>query len=175
MSRFDAGLLERALRAIGKPPPHGDAATTQARAVEIAAALCRRFEGFSAHPYLCPAGVPTIGYGATHYLDGRPVRLTDAPISRDAAERLLVLMIERTYLPAVERLCPSVDDPRRLGALIDFTFNLGVGRLRHSTLRRRVLEQRWEEVPSELRKWVIGGGRVLRGLVLRREAEAALV
>jgi GH24 family phage-related lysozyme (muramidase) len=50
-------------------------------AVELAAALCRRFEGFFSHPYLCPAGVPTIGYGATYYEDGRKVTLRDPPIT----------------------------------------------------------------------------------------------
>ncbi|MFY8089427.1 MAG: lysozyme [Rubrivivax sp.] len=146
-----------------------------AQAIEVAAALCRRFEGFYAHPYICPAGVPTIGYGATAYLDGRAVRLTDPPISREAADRLLLLSVQRQYLPAVQRLCPGVIDPGRLAALIDFTFNLGAGRLSASTLRRRVNAGDWQSVPAELRKWVRGGGRVLPGLVIRREAEAALV
>lgn len=147
----------------------------QADAVEVAAALCRRFEGYYAKPYLCPAGVPTIGYGATHYLDGRPVRLTDPAISKEAAERMLLVMVRRTYLPHVLRLCPGVDSPGRLAALIDFTFNLGAGALKASTLRKRVNAGRWEAVPTELRKWVRGGGRVLRGLVLRREAEVGVL
>lgn len=144
-------------------------------AVEVAARLARRFEGLYLTPYLCPAGVPTIGYGATRYLDGRAVRLTDPPISRETAERLLLLQIQRTYLPAVLKLCPRVDDPDRLAALIDFCFNLGAGQLRASTLRKRVNAGDWQAVPFELRKWVKGGGRVLRGLVLRREAEVDLV
>ena len=146
-----------------------------ADAVEVAAALCRRFEGYYAKPYLCPAGVPTIGYGATHYLDGRPVRLTDPAISKEAAERMLLVMVRRTYLPHVLQLCPGVDSPGRLAALIDFTFNLGAGALKASTLRKRVNAGRWEAVPTELRKWVRGGGRVLRGLVLRREAEVGVL
>ena len=173
MSRFDPALLERALRWAGKPAPEPE--PSPADAVALAAELCRRFEGFSDVPYLCPAGVPTIDYGATHYLDGRPVRLVDQQISREAADRMLRLSLERTYLPAVLRLCPQVTDPRRLAALVDFTFNLGPGRLSTSTLRRRVNAGEWAAVPGELRKWVYGGGRVLRGLVLRREAEAALV
>ena len=139
----------------------------------MAAALCRRFEGFYAAPYLCPAGVPTIGYGATHYLDGRTVKMTDPPISRDAADRLLVRMIERTYLPAVLRLCPVLvhESADRLASIIDFTFNLGAGQLGASTLRRKINAGDWDAVPVELRKWVRGGGKVLRGLVLRREEE----
>lgn len=176
MGRFDAGLMARAMAAvdIGKPAPvFGEPQAPDA--VAVAAALCRRFEGFYAHPYLCPAGVPTIGFGATHYADGRPVTLKDSPISREAGERLLLLMIQREYLPKVLKLCPGVTDPKRLAALIDFTFNLGGSALSTSTLRKRVNAGRWEDVPPELRKWVRGGGRVLRGLVLRRDAEAALV
>jgi len=144
-------------------------------AVEVAAALARRFEGLYLTPYMCPAGVPTIGYGATYYQDGSPVRLTDAPITRAQAEQLLLWMVRTKYLPAVLRLCPGVDNPERLAALIDFAFNLGAGNLKASTLRKRVNEGDWDAVPNELRKWVRGGGRILRGLVLRREAEIDLV
>lgn len=144
-------------------------------ATATALALCRRFEGCRLRPYLCPAGVPTIGYGSTAYADGRRVQLTDPPISVEAAERLLLLSVRRTYLPAVLTLCPGVTDPRRLAALIDFAYNLGAGNLRASTLRRKVNAGDWAAVPAELRKWVRGGGRVLPGLVKRREAEAALV
>lgn len=144
-------------------------------AVEVAAALCRRFEGCRLRPYLCPAGVPTIGYGSTRYLDGRAVQLTDPPITVAQAERLLLVVVRRTYLPAVLTLCPGVADARRLAALIDFTYNLGSGNLRASTLRRKVNAGDWAAVPGELRKWVRGGGRVLPGLVKRREAEVALI
>lgn len=152
-----------------------DAVSITELAVGVAAALCRRFEGFRPRPYLCPAGVPTIGYGSTRYLDGRAVQLTDPPITQAQAERMLLLTVRRTYLPAVLALCPGVTDARRLAALIDFTYNLGSGNLRASTLRRKVNAGNWAAVPAELRKWVRGGGRVLPGLVARRDAEAALV
>lgn len=176
MSRFDAGLLARAMAAVGvgKPATVFDE-PQEPDAVAVAAELCRRFEGFYSHPYLCPAGVPTIGFGATHYADGRAVTLKDALISRDAGERLLLLMIQREYLPKVLKLCPGVVDPKRLAALIDFTFNLGGSALASSTLRKRVNAGRWEDVPAELRKWVKAAGRTLRGLVLRREAEVDLI
>ena len=105
-------------------------------AVAVAAALCRRFEGLYLRPYLCPAGVPTIGYGATRYEDGRPVMLSDPPITRERAEALLQHQIRRQFLPAVRRLCPGADSLPRVAALIDFAFNLGEGNLAASTLRR---------------------------------------
>jgi len=144
-------------------------------AVKVAAALARRFEGFYSAPYLCPAGVPTIGYRATHYADGQAVTLHDSPITRAQAEEMLIWMVRTRYLPAVKKLCPHVDTPERMAALIDFTFNLGTGSLMARTLRRRVNAERWDDVPHELRKWVKGGNKVLRGLVIRREAEVALV
>jgi len=143
--------------------------------IEIAAALARRFEGCYLRPYLCPAGVPTIGYGATFYEDGTRVTLRDPPITRERAESMLMWMIRTKYLPDVIRLCPEIDSPERLAAIIDFTFNLGAGALSASTLRKRINEGRWGDVPSELRKWNKGGGKVLLGLVRRREAEAALI
>lgn len=144
-------------------------------ALPVALALMRRFEGFYPSPYLCPAGVPTIGFGATYYEDGTRVTLTDVPISRQRAEALLLWHVRTVYLPAVVKLCPRVDHPDRLAALIDFAFNLGGSNLKASTLRRKVNAGEWGAVPDELRKWNRAGGRILRGLTIRREAEAALI
>lgn len=141
--------------------------------IDIAAALARRFEGLYLTPYLCPAGVPTIGYGATYYEDGTPVTLRDSQITKERAEVLLLWMVRKVYLPAVIKLCPGVvnEKPGRVAALIDWTFNLGAGMLRSSTLRKKVNAGDWDAVPSEIRKWNKAGGRVLRGLTIRREAE----
>lgn len=143
--------------------------------VLIAALLARRFEGAYLRPYLCPAGVPTIGIGATYYENGVRVTLHDPAITSERAELLLVWMIETIYLPSVLRLCPGIECSYRLAAIIDFTFNLGAANLKQSTLRRRINAGEWDAVPTELRKWVRGGGKVLRGLVLRREAEIGLI
>jgi len=136
--------------------------------------LCRRFEGFRARPYVCPAGVATIGYGATCYLDGRPVKLTDRPISLEVGEVMLNKMIRDIYLPGAISLCPNLPEQAQIVAG-DFAFNLGLARLAGSTLRRRLLAQDWPAAITELRKWVRGGGRVLPGLVLRREAEITIL
>lgn len=144
-------------------------------AVQIAAILARRFEGLYLTPYLCPAGVPTIGYGATYYEGGVAVTLHDAPITKERAESLLLWMISTVYLPAVQRLCTRLDTPERLAAIIDFTFNLGAARLKSSTLRKRLNAQQWGAASVELVKWVRGGGKQLSGLVKRRNAESVLI
>lgn len=178
MSRFDESLLARALAYVGRPAAAAPSSLLDTdAAVDIAAALARRFEGFAARPYLCPAGVPSIGFGSTFYLDGRRVQLTDPPLTRDGAERLLLRQVERIYLPAVLRQCPGLraEPPERLAAIIDWTFNLGEGALAASTLRRRINAGDWADVPAQLRRWVYARGVLLRGLVLRREAEALLI
>lgn len=140
-------------------------------AEELASALIARWESFRSKPYLCAAGVPTIGVGATRYADGTPVTLNDPPMSRVDGETLLHHMVQTIYMPAALKLCPGADTSGRLAALTSFAYNLGVNALKNSTLRRRVNEGDWERVPDEFRKWVRASGRVLRGLVLRREAE----
>lgn len=137
--------------------------------------LIKRFEGLRLSPYLCPAGVATIGFGSTYYEDGTAVTLHDSPITAERAEQLLTYTVNKIYAPAVAQLCPNADTIGRIEALVDFTYNLGVGRLRGSTLRKCILRGDWDRVPDELRKWNIGNGKVLKGLTIRREAEASLI
>lgn len=144
--------------------------------LELAAQLCRTFEGYRARPYLCPAGVATIGYGSTRYLDGRPVTLADPPISQETAERLLQQSLRHEFLPGVLRACPGLAlHERACNAIVDFAYNLGVGRLQSSTLRRRINAGDWDGAREQLALWVRASGRVLPGLVRRRAAEAALL
>lgn len=140
--------------------------------------LAKRFEGFCrvpkndpgrAYPYICPAGFWTIGYG--HLCDQ-----AHPPITLVQGEAYLVDDMQLA-LRATLRFCPvlATEPETRLGAIVDFTFNLGAGRLQTSTLRRRVNQRDWAGATSELRRWVYGGGRVLPGLVARREAECRLI
>lgn len=144
-------------------------------AIRLASELCREFEGFRSQPYLCPAKKATVGYGSTVYPDGSAVKLSDDPVTLERAEAMLRYDLRVTRLPAVLHMCPEIDTPGRLAALLDFAYNAGLGAMGRSTLRKLVNERRWEEVPNELRKWVHGGGRQLPGLVRRREAEAKLI
>ena len=146
------------------------------QAVEIAADLCHQFEGLSLKPYLCPAGIPTIGYGSTHYADGRAVSLKDKPINAAQADELLRLTLRRDCLPGVLQASPGLaDKPSALAAIVDFSYNLGVGRYAGSTLRKRVDAGDWLGARTELAKWVRAKGEVLPGLVSRRDAEIAML
>jgi lysozyme len=143
--------------------------------LDIAVALCKRFEGFRSKPYLCPANVATIGYGSTYYADGRKVSLTDAPMSEPDAETLLLHELRHTYLPGVLRNCPILlTDERKCNAIVDFAYNLGTGRIQTSTLKRKINAQDWEGAKEQLMLWTKGGGRVLPGLLKRRTAECQL-
>ena len=137
----------------------------------IALNLEMHFEGYGEKPYYCPAGFLTAGYGHA-FKPGEKVR----PLPRDEAKEVLIkdqMCAERSTF----RLCPVllIEPENRQGAIIDFVFNLGGGRLQASTLRRRINQRDWPEVKRELRKWTRGGGKILRGLVMRREAEARLI
>jgi len=143
-------------------------------ALLIAATLCRMFEGFSATPYLCPAGYWTIGYGTVYKPDGSRVTEHDAPITEQLAREWLLQELERNYMAGTLKASPNlIAFPRILGALTDFSYNLGVPRYRGSTLRKRIQEQDWEGAQDELSRWTRGGGRILQGLVRRRAAESA--
>ena len=150
--------------------------TNQNEALNLAAGLCRQFEGLRLKPYLCPAGIPTIGYGSTRYADGRAVTLQDRPITAAQAEDLLLLTLRRDYLAGVLKASPGLaDKPRALAAIVDFAYNLGVSRYEGSALRKRVDASDWPSARAELGKWVRGGGKVLPGLVARHAAEAKLM
>ena len=140
--------------------------------------LAKRFEGFHrvpkldpghAHPYLCPAGYWTIGFG--HLCQPE-----HSPITEEEGESYLGQDLQ-TALRATLRYCPvlATESEKRLAAIVDFTFNLGAGRLQTSTLRRRINQRDWSAAATELGRWVRGGGRVLPGLVMRRQAESVML
>ena len=142
----------------------------------MATALVQRFEGCHRRmsdgriaPYLCPAGYPTQGWGIV-------VPSMDVPpIAQEMADAILMRELPR-YMTDALRASPSLaKHPRRLAAIISFVFNLGAARYRASTLRKRVDAEDWAGACEEILKWNRGGGRVLPGLVKRRQAEAELL
>lgn len=144
-----------------------------------AAYLAKRYEGLArvvrrqpvvaVAPYVCPAGYWTIGYGHLCGADHPTIGVSEAnEYLRADLNRALVQTLA---------LCPvlATGSAERLAAITDFTFNLGAGRLKASTLRRKINAGEWDDVPGELRKWVWGGGKKLPGLIARREAEIELL
>ena len=69
--------------------------------IQKAIDLIKSFEGFYSKPYLCPAGIPTIGYGTIRYEDGRRVTLKDSPITKERAEQLLMYEVNKECIPAI--------------------------------------------------------------------------
>lgn len=150
------------------------------RAIALAAPLVREYEGLRLSPYVCPAGLLTIGYGRViRGDDGRPVNKATAaamfsqPITREQAEAWLVEDLAAVARRVRGLVSVELTDPQ-FAALISFAFNVGVGAFRDSTLRKRLNRRDYLGVPVELRKWVRAGQTVLAGLVRRREAEALL-
>ena len=131
--------------------------------------LIKRFEGFSAKVYICPAGYPTIGYG--HVV--KPYEDFSVGIDEAQAEELLrqdAVIAERAVLRLIS--VPLTDG--QFDALVSFTYNLGGGALQRSTLRRKINREEHADVPEQFMRWVWAGGRRLKGLVRKHEAEGIL-
>ena len=156
--------------------------------------LMHRFEGCRNKPYLCPAHIWTIGYGHVLYqeqiklpmvrVEGKeipmirkemPLKPEDSRVwSKEEIEKLFaddVASFERGVL----RLVPGVAGRQgAFDALVSISFNFGLGNLQRSTIRMKANRGDWEGAAEAFMAWTKGGGKVLPGLVKRREAEIAL-
>ena len=130
--------------------------------------LIKQFEGFRSKAYICPAGVLTIGYGST----GKHVQ-PGTSINTAYGEKLLREDVAR-FESAVNRLVRVPMSQGQFDALVSFAFNVGEGALAKSTLLRKLNAGDYSGAAQEFKRWNRGGGRVLAGLVKRREAEATL-
>lgn len=139
--------------------------------------LIKKFEGFSSKPYPDPAtkGVPyTIGYGATFYPNGKKVTMSDKPITEEEGVKLLVYMLEK-FEQYVDSYCVDSLTQNQFDALVSFCYNVGPANLKSSTLLKKVNKNPNDPtIKDEFNKWVKGGGKTLKGLVIRRQAEAEL-
>lgn len=135
--------------------------------------LIQQFEGFSAKPYKCPAGVPTIGYGATYYPDGRRVTMQDRPVTVAQATDMLRSMLA-SYEAGVSRYVLVPVTQGQFDALVSFAYNLGLSALKGSTLLRLVNARDYAGAAAQFLRWNRAGGKVLPGLTRRREAERKL-
>ena len=144
--------------------------------------LIAQFEGLRLKPYLCSAGVPTIGYGSTFYPSGRKVTMRDNPITQETAFWMLK-QVANMFAKDVDSLVTSNINQNQFNALVSFAFNLGSDidadnipeGLGDSRLLRRVnANPNNPEIAREFVKWNKAGGRVLDGLTKRRLKEAEL-
>lgn len=135
--------------------------------------LVKRFEGFYATPYKCPGGVWTIGYGTTLYPSGRRVKENDRACTLEQAEKWLHHELDKCECVVIKYCKPYLNQKQR-AALSSFVYNLGKGAFLASTLRRRINNGDFGDVPYQIKRWNKAGGKVLRGLIRRREAEAEL-
>lgn len=135
--------------------------------------LIKSYESFQRKAYLCPAGKWTVGYGHTRNV--RPGMI----VSELDAEQLLREDLAMASIAVTDYINAPLND-NQFAALVSFTFNVGNGALKGSTLRRKLNEGRYNEVPKELIRWTkatdpkTGQKVTLRGLTSRRLAEAAL-
>ena len=136
--------------------------------------MIKTFEGFRSAPYKCSAGVPTIGYGATFYPGGKKVTMTDPSITEEKAVELLANMLV-SFEKYVDSYCRDDINQNQFDALVSFAYNLGPANLKSSTLLKKVNANPEDEtIAAEFIKWVKAGGKTLKGLVRRREAESQL-
>ena len=137
--------------------------------------LIKQFEGLFLKPYLCPANVPTIGYGSIMYDNGVKVKLTDPPITEARATQLLTWEVTNKSNGVLAAVKPTVINQNQFDALVSFAYNCGIGALQKSTLLRKVKTNPNDPtIRAEFAKWNKGGGKVLAGLARRRKAESDL-
>ena len=129
--------------------------------------LIKKFEGLRLRAYKCSANVLTIGYGHTG-----GVKETDK-ITLEEADSLLEKDIAKFEEYVSDNVIVKLNQSQ-FDALVAWTFNLGPGNLRESTMLKKLNNQEYESVPFEMRRWNKAGGKTLDGLIRRREAESLL-
>ena len=130
-------------------------------------ALIKKFEGCRLKAYRCSANVLTIGYGHTGGVQENDV------ISQPEADKLLEEDIAKFEDYVSDNVIVELNQGQ-FDALVAWTFNLGPGNLRESTMLKKLNNQEYESVPFEMRRWNKAGGKTLDGLIRRRQAESLL-
>ena len=147
----------------------------KAAALEMTVKICAEFEGFKAEPYLCPAGVWTIGHGITRWPNGKRVTKDDKPITEQKSLEIMRGLLSG-FQAEVLAHCPAITSTGLLAACTDLAYNIGAGAFGSSTLRKVINSGGDKEsIAFQFRRWNKGGGKILAGLVRRREAEIALL
>jgi len=130
-------------------------------------ALIKKFEGCRLKAYRCSANVLTIGYGHTGGVK------EDDTITQSEADELLEKDIAKFEEYVNDNVIVELKQ-HQFDALVAWTFNLGPGNLRESTMLKKLNDADYASVPFEMRRWNKAGGKTLDGLIRRRNAEALL-
>jgi lysozyme len=136
--------------------------------------LITNHEGLRLKPYLCPAKIPTIGYGNTYYTDGKRVTLLDKEITKQQAFDMFKEVANR-FAKRVDELVTSNINQNQFNALVSFAYNVGTGNFASSTLLKKVNRNPDDlTIKDEFLRWNKAGGKVINGLTNRRNEEADL-
>ena len=129
--------------------------------------LIKKFEGCELEAYKCAAGVWTIGYGSTKGVE------EGNTITQEEADKLLLDEMEE-YEGYINDMVKVDLKQNEFDALVSWVYNLGSSNLSSSTLLQKLNTKEWDDVPNQIKRWNKAGGKVLQGLIRRREAEALL-
>lgn len=135
--------------------------------------LIKKYEGFRSKPYKCPAGIWTIGYGSTFYINGEKVSEHDSEISETFASELLENVVN-DFAIKIDRLIKVSVNQNQFDALVSFTYNIGIGAFSKSTLLKKLNNADFDGASKEFIRWNKANGKVLNGLVNRRNDETKL-
>ena len=153
--------------------------SVQYRVPEQAISIIQHFEGLVLDPYICPAGIPTIGWGTTVYPNGKKVTLKDPKITKEQAREFLIDEIEKTVSILVKEVpyWNSMSNNQR-AALISFAYNLGPhfmsAETGFNTIQRQLKSKQWDQLPNTLLLYRNPGTSAEAGLLRRRQDEAEL-
>lgn len=129
--------------------------------------LIKKFEGCELKAYRCAANVLTIGYGTTKGVT------EDMEITKEEAESILKEEMHE-YEGYINDMIKVPLEQNQFDSMVSWVFNLGSTNLSSSTLLKKINNSEYDEVPSQIKRWNKAGGKVLDGLIRRREAEALL-
>lgn len=135
--------------------------------------IVKKYEGFRSKPYKCPAGIPTIGYGSTFYINSEKVSMYDSEISETFASELLETVLN-DFAKKVDNIIKVSLNQNQFDALVSFTYNIGIGAFTKSTLLKKLNNVDFQGASNEFIRWNKANGKVLKGLTNRRLDEQKL-
>lgn len=135
--------------------------------------LIKKYEGCILQAYLCPAKVWTIGYGNTYHSNGTPVKEGDK-ITKAQADEYFEIIVKK-YVTTVNELVKSEINQNQFDAMVSLCYNIGGSNFHKSSVLKKVnLNPSDPSIADSFALWNRGGGKILKGLVNRRQAESDL-